>query len=64
MFLFHLSRISVLLRVHKFVSVSASLGLNDEQKHIQTMATDFAKNELFPNMSKWDQEVSYRKWSD
>lgn len=34
----------------------ACTGLTDEQKHIQKVATDFAKNELFPNMAKWDQE--------
>ena len=37
----------------------ASTGLTDEQKHIQKVATDFAKNEMFPNMAKWDQEVWY-----
>ena len=39
------------------VYISASLGLTEEQKHIQKMATDFAKNELYPNMATWDQEV-------
>ena len=41
-----------------YFSFAASLGLKDEQKHIQQMATDFARNELFPNMAKWDQEVN------
>ena len=39
--------------------ISATLGLTDEQKHIQKMATDFARNELFPNMAQWDIEVRY-----
>lgn len=37
--------------------LSAALGLTEEQKQIQKVATDYAKNELFPNMAKWDEEV-------
>lgn len=36
-------------------SVDISAGLNEEQRLIQSMALDFAKNEMFPNMSKWDE---------
>ena len=36
----------------------ASAGLNEEQQQIQQMAKDFASKELFPNMSKWDQQVN------
>lgn len=38
--------------------ISATLGLSDDQKQIQKVATDYAKNELFPNMAKWDEEVN------
>ena len=34
----------------------ATFGLNEDQVAIQQLATDFAKNELQPYMSKWDQE--------
>ena len=34
----------------------ASSGLSEEQIAIQELATDFAQNEMLPNMSKWDQE--------
>jgi len=37
-------------------SLDLSSGLTDTQKEIQSMALNFASNELFPNMSKWDQE--------
>ena len=36
--------------------VLATFGLNEDQVAIQQLATDFAKNELQPYMSKWDQE--------
>ncbi|KAK3098499.1 hypothetical protein FSP39_020088 [Pinctada imbricata] len=36
--------------------IDPSLGLKEDQKQIQAMATDFAKNEMFPNMAKWDEE--------
>ena len=35
----------------------ASIGLNEEQCQIQELATNFAKNEMAPNMEKWDMEV-------
>ena len=36
---------------------AASLGLRDDQREFQRVALDFAKNELAPEMQKWDQEV-------
>ena len=33
-----------------------SSGLTEEQKEFQGLALNFAHNELFPNMAKWDQE--------
>ncbi|XP_052241616.1 isobutyryl-CoA dehydrogenase, mitochondrial-like isoform X1 [Dreissena polymorpha] len=36
--------------------IDPSLGLNDDQKNIQSLAIDFARNELQPNMKKWDEE--------
>lgn len=38
-------------------SFSASMGLTDHQREFQKVAADFAKNELAPEMMKWDQEV-------
>ena len=38
-------------------SFSASMGLTDHQRDFQKVAADFAKNELAPEMMKWDQEV-------
>ena len=37
--------------------VIASYGLTDEQKELQKVCFDFAKNELAPNMKRWDEEV-------
>lgn len=37
--------------------IAASLGLTDEQRQIQQLAADFARNEMFPNMATWDREV-------
>ncbi|KAK6187810.1 hypothetical protein SNE40_005751 [Patella caerulea] len=39
--------------------IDASDGLSDEQKHIQQMARDFAKNEMAPFMKDWDQEEHF-----
>ena len=36
--------------------IVATFGLNEDQVAIQQLARDFAKNELQPYMSKWDQE--------
>jgi len=36
-------------------SLDMSSGLTEEQKEIQSLATTFAMNELFPNMAAWDQ---------
>lgn len=41
------------------LSIAATSGLDDEQKHFYQLALDFAKNEMAPNMSKWDHEVSF-----
>ena len=39
------------------VCFSASIGLTNDQKAIQEMALSFAKNEISPNMSEWDEKV-------
>ncbi|XP_052810737.1 isobutyryl-CoA dehydrogenase, mitochondrial-like [Mya arenaria] len=39
--------------------IDPALGLNDEQRYFQSLATDFAKNELHPNMKAWDQEETF-----
>ncbi|KAL8611343.1 Isobutyryl-CoA dehydrogenase, mitochondrial [Nucella lapillus] len=36
--------------------IDPSLGLSAEQKQIQQLASDFARNEMFPHMEKWDRE--------
>ncbi|KAK7503117.1 hypothetical protein BaRGS_00005743 [Batillaria attramentaria] len=36
--------------------IDPSLGLNDEQKQMQQLASDFAQKEMFPHMEKWDRE--------
>ena len=33
------------------------MGLSEEQRQIQDVAVNFAKNEMAPHMAKWDQEV-------
>ncbi|GAB6025518.1 Isobutyryl-CoA dehydrogenase, mitochondrial, variant 2 [Chamberlinius hualienensis] len=38
------------------MTIMASFGLTDEQKQIQDVATNFAKQEMLPNMAKWDLE--------
>eukprot|EP00095_Tigriopus_kingsejongensis_P008743 maker-scaffold92_size382268-snap-gene-0.13 protein:Tk08743 transcript:maker-scaffold92_size382268-snap-gene-0.13-mRNA-1 annotation:"isobutyryl- mitochondrial-like" len=40
-------------------SFDPTSGLNDEQRQIQKMATDFAMNEMRPNMSEWDQKQHF-----
>jgi len=37
-------------------ALDISAGLTDEQKEFQSLALNFANNEMFPNMHKWDQE--------
>lgn len=39
--------------------ITAASGLNEEQASIQSLASDFAKKEMQPFMSKWDQEVCW-----
>ena len=41
----------------RIILFAASAGLNEEQQQIQQMAKDFASREMYPNMSKWDQQV-------
>lgn len=36
-----------------------SMGLTDHQREFQKLASDFAKNELAPEMQKWDQEETF-----
>uniref|UniRef100_A0A914VR89 Isobutyryl-CoA dehydrogenase, mitochondrial n=1 Tax=Plectus sambesii TaxID=2011161 RepID=A0A914VR89_9BILA len=51
-----------LLRFVQFVRpnhtycVDPSIGLSAEQKEIQNVARDFAKNEMYPHMAEWDQK--------
>jgi len=37
-------------------SIDPASGLSEEQVAIQSLASDFAKNEMLPHMAKWDQE--------
>jgi len=37
-------------------SLDISAGLTEEQKEMQSMALQFAMNEMFPNMATWDQK--------
>uniref|UniRef100_A0A2C9K112 Isobutyryl-CoA dehydrogenase, mitochondrial n=1 Tax=Biomphalaria glabrata TaxID=6526 RepID=A0A2C9K112_BIOGL len=39
--------------------IDISHGLDEEQLQIQKVALDFAKNELAPNMQKWDEEETF-----
>ncbi|XP_063403994.1 isobutyryl-CoA dehydrogenase, mitochondrial-like [Mytilus trossulus] len=41
--------------------IDPAIGLSEEQIQIQQLATDFAKNELFPNMAQWDQQEIFPK---
>ena len=36
----------------------AGRGLTEEQRHLQSEALKFARNELSPHMRDWDQEVN------
>ena len=45
------------MRPKASLGFSAASGLNEEQMLYQKMATDFARNEMLPNMEKWDREV-------
>ena len=46
-----------IVRPKASLGFSAASGLNEEQMLYQKMATDFARNEMLPNMEKWDREV-------
>ena len=50
---------SIALSINKYIPVFilAASGLSEEQVAIQSLASDFAKNEMLPHMAKWDQEV-------
>ena len=37
-------------------------GITEEQKEIQRVALDFAKNEMAPHMHTWDMEVSLQNF--
>ena len=37
-------------------SLDISAGLTEEQKEMQSMALQFAMNEMWPNMATWDQQ--------
>jgi len=41
--------------------IEISDGLNDEQKHFQQVAVDFAKNEMAPYMIEWDSNEIFPK---
>lgn len=41
-----------------YVIITASSGLSDDQKQMQEVAQEFAKNEFLPNMAYWDENVS------
>lgn len=43
------------LGVPVVTSLDISAGLTDEQKEMQTLALNFAMNEMFPHMATWDQ---------
>lgn len=48
--------------IHITLAISnhvASEGLTEEQKQFQSIAKDFAKNELAPNMSAWDSKKEF-----
>jgi len=40
-------------------SLDISAGLTEDQKEFQSLALNFANNEMYPNMSKWDQEAIF-----
>lgn len=49
-----------LLLWKSFVScIDPSIGLTDEQKQMQSVALDFAKQEMLPHMAKWDAEETF-----
>ena len=39
-------------------SLDMAAGLTEEQQEMQSLATNFAMNEMFPHMSRWDQECT------
>ena len=53
---FYLNKNSYCKCLFWFTLFLATFGLNEDQVAIQQLASDFAKNEMQPYMSKWDQE--------
>jgi len=45
-----------LLPLRRHLNIDLSIGLNEDQKQIQTMAQDFANEELAPFAAQWDKE--------
>ena len=41
------------------LSDSVSAGLGEDQREFQALALNFAHNEMFPHMAKWDQEAIF-----
>ncbi|XP_071527247.1 isobutyryl-CoA dehydrogenase, mitochondrial-like [Panulirus ornatus] len=52
----HKSQSKGVLARHFVTSFDPSQGLTEEQLAIQKLATDFAKNEMLPNMALWDEK--------
>lgn len=44
--------------IHNYIC-DPSIGLTPEQKEIQNVARDFAKNELYPKMAEYDLKVCF-----
>jgi len=40
-------------------ALDISAGLTEDQREFQALALNFAHNEMFPNMAKWDQEAIF-----
>merc|ERR1739838_1043059 len=55
-FLVKQSTLNVVARAMSNNCLDASIGLSEEEAEIQSMAIDFATNELAPNQQKWDRE--------
>jgi hypothetical protein len=43
--------------IHNYIC-DPSIGLSPEEKEIQQVAKDFARNELYPKMAEFDEKVS------
>ena len=49
------SIIIIIIATIQVTSLDMASGLTEEQREIQSLASSFAMNELFPNMAAWDQ---------